>query len=139
MSCGLNCLKCNNATDCTLCASGLYLINGTCRNTCPSGYYVDNVSRRCIQCVLPCTQCSSRTNCTACQSPYLYSGNFNCISNCSIATYWNSGLGMCTNCSMQNCAFCSQTTCFSCMNRTYGVYINGQLTNCVNVCVSGFF
>lgn len=94
---GLNCTKCINvcyactdATVCSICTlSGTfkaYLLNATCYQTCPAGYYGDDNlglgPNLCLPCTIQCATCTSNpTPCQSCNAGYyLYSSA--CDSSC---------------------------------------------------------
>lgn len=122
-----------SSTGCSQCNASYYLINGTCRSTCPSGYYIDSASSSCLVCVLPCSQCTTRTNCTACTSGYNLNNN-SCIGQCPVGQYYNSSLSSCINCSMTNCGYCNSTSCFGCKTSYYSFYSNGVISACITNC-----
>ena len=75
--------------NCTLCLGTQYLINGTCRATCPIGTYVSPSSSSCTDCniVVGCQACifnsSLEVECTICQSGFfLMADSLNCTTSC---------------------------------------------------------
>ena len=91
-ACPTSCLDCVYSAgigmNCTLCQGSLYLINGTCLTTCPSGTYPSLSTSSCINCGLPgCQTCvfnsSFLVECTKCMSGYLMlSDSLICVTVC---------------------------------------------------------
>lgn len=76
--CDPSCANCiSSATNCTTCASGLYVLNNVCLTSCPSGYKPDS-SRSCVFCDTTCgeglTYSTNVTNIDGQTSVYM---NFN--------------------------------------------------------------
>ncbi len=68
MACSTSCYNCYNATYCTSCIPGQYLLasNTTCFAECPTGYF--QKSAFCIACTpsLNCYTCKNELTCTSC-------------------------------------------------------------------------
>ena len=140
--CNTTCTSCDiNANNCTACITGYALLNNTCYNPCPNGYYTNGGI--CSQCELSCTLCTtSSTNCQACvisgaSKSYLLGST--CLATCP-DPYYNSDNGgsgptVCLLCDLA-CLSCygTSTNCSSCA-------VNYFLYNfsCVNPCPTGFF
>lgn len=154
-NCYSNCYTCLNATFCTLCSTGYYLLSiagnsfNECLNICPLGYFefidaTNTLAPACIACSSNCNECLNATYCISCQSNYyLFTAenvntatNVSCVSTCP-SGYANptviSGTGMCSLCGA-NCVACVDAiTCTDCISTNY-VIINGICTpfNCQN-------
>lgn len=137
-NCTINCLLCSGINSCTDCAANYFLINGTCRTVCPSGYYIDSASNRCIQCVSPCLVCTSRTRCTSCQSPSTLSNGMCINSNCT-AGYYDFSLATCVNCTVNHCSYCTNSSCSYCAAGYYSIYLSGVLSFCAPGCIGGTY
>lgn len=134
--CGPGCSSCSSGTTtgCTACVSGRFLSlppTGSCEFTCPSGYYGDSSSRKCLRChqssfsPYSCATCSagSSADCLSCNTgSYLYS-NGSCIYPCPKG-YWGRE-------SPRECVLCYQSSVspFSCGTCTLGFESN-QCTSC---------
>ena len=133
MNCSTNCDICSSATTCSSCTSPFYLVNGTCRSTCPANYYLDAAANRCLLCVAPCTQCSSRTNCSACDTNWTLSGS-TCTNQCPEGFYFNTSFSNCTACPLPGCGICTSAQCQACASTKYAYYSNGVLSLCNDSC-----
>ena len=121
------CLNCTNS-GCTLCKSGLSVVNNVCQPICNS------VNGNCsFSCSHPCSSCfgPSSGECLSCSEGVL-SGS-SCVSNCSIGQYLGSNL-TCLKCPY-GCSSCDSTACSTCIS---GFYLS-NLTDCVRVCPSGYY
>lgn len=96
-------LSCWHSSKCFLCfllkeCSYLYLLfNGTCKATCPDGYYEDLDAGRCVSCHISCETCSGPADddCETCPpaSSKLYQGR--CLTSCPTGTFYNSKVKEC--------------------------------------------
>lgn len=69
MDCGGLCVTCkNNATTCTSCITGYYLINSlfTCVSACPNGTYALDITKSCLSCPETCSRCLNSSYCVSC-------------------------------------------------------------------------
>ncbi|EWS74596.1 hypothetical protein TTHERM_000043859 (macronuclear) [Tetrahymena thermophila SB210] len=86
--CSSNCISCNS-TKCLLCASGFYLYNSVCVQTCPSKYFPSDASpASCLNCDATCLECfgDQKDNCTKCNGlDFLQEKK--CVSKCSDSYY----------------------------------------------------
>jgi hypothetical protein len=102
--CNSPCNACIDATSCTSCLTGFYLVenltSNNCVQACPSGYYfVDSICKRCNSL---CTLCSDNPdNCKKCiESAFSLSPN-QCISACPLRYVANES-GECVTCKSLN-------------------------------------
>ena len=124
LTCDFNCKTCNiSSTNCTSCTSPAYLnlIDNTCENSCPDGYYKDSTNSTnpiCSKCDSSCSKCSG-------------SGSSNCLT-CNDGYYISAGL--CKLCS--GCKTCLNvaSNCTSC---TTGTFLYGN--TCINPCPGSKF
>lgn len=80
------CLTCSQTlTNCTSCVPTLspsvYLSNGVCITSCPSGSYANNANYTCTLCVAPCLTCTSDAACLTCNST-TYRYLVSCLTTC---------------------------------------------------------
>ena len=151
MLCDSSCLTCNGATNtnCLSCSSSFILTNGTCLFSCGfpywtsgtscipncgSGYYGDQVDRKCKPCDLNCLTCNGGTsfNCSSCISPLLLD-NGQCIINCG-SGYFLSNLNLCLSCN-STCLECngpSDSNCVSCNDSRKYLSNNTCVVGCTN-------
>lgn len=116
LQCFDGCSVCNKQNECLKCSGALFYYDGTCRSDCPSTYYADLITRKCLRCFIDCLECKGPTNfdCLSCSDSYLYTTNegSTCISTCPIGLFPSNST--CTNCS-SNCIHCtSQESCHKC-------------------------
>ncbi|CAD8044013.1 unnamed protein product [Paramecium primaurelia] len=137
VGCRTPCLLCGTSPDnCLSCVSTTYLnTESQCVKQCEDGYYGDQVSNKCLQCVSPCKTCNSSTSCLSCvdQIPILFYYNNQCNTECPENQVPENGT--CINC-RQPCKSCKTTpdTCYSCLSNTY---LSGN--NCFSVCDDGYY
>ncbi|XP_075432321.1 proprotein convertase subtilisin/kexin type 5-like [Ascaphus truei] len=119
--CLAHCNMCTDDSTCSECSYLYLLFNGTCKATCPGGYYEDLDAGKCIPCHNSCATCSgtSADDCETCPfaNPKLYQGW--CLENCPTGTFYNSAFKECQECH-RTCAKCSgseATDCIQCQNR----------------------
>ncbi|XP_053319728.1 proprotein convertase subtilisin/kexin type 5-like [Spea bombifrons] len=119
--CLAHCTICTDESTCLECSYLYLLFNGTCKATCPDGYYDDLDDGKCIPCHYSCETCSgtSEDDCETCPSDNakLYQGR--CLTDCPTGTYYNSVLRECQECH-RTCATCSgpqPTDCIQCQDR----------------------
>ncbi|KAJ7311115.1 hypothetical protein JRQ81_006716 [Phrynocephalus forsythii] len=79
-----------------------------CVNSCPPGYFGDNVQRKCRRCHRGCEACLGRTqtSCTTCRRGYYHHQETNtCVMLCPAGFYSDDGQRRCQKCH-QNCKKC---------------------------------
>lgn len=150
-SCFQNCFSCVNASWCSICSSGYYLLSVTgaianeCVLMCPLGYYADNSNYQCSFCDSYCLTCINSTNCLICNSNYykfVSNSSITCVNNCPSMYYTPNiidGTGECGRCG-SNCYACiDRSTCTQCIS-TSNLIVNGVCTpsNCVHCLTCNF-
>jgi proprotein convertase subtilisin/kexin type 5 len=129
ISCSSNCYNCIAVTLCSSCRNTSFILNYTCYNPCPVGYYSDTSSASCKICVNYCTACTSATYCISC-SPGYYLSNNTCISLCGNSQV--SINGICMNCN-SNCTAC-QSSINSCSACASGFLYAPSINACPSSC-----
>lgn len=121
-ACDSSCATCSlSTTYCATCATGQYLLNGTCTSTCGSGYFTTSNST-CEVCHPDCATCSGSFDmCTSCPSsrPVLTSLG-TCVQTCSSDEYYDNASGACASCdaSCETCSGSGSGACLSCSGST---------------------
>jgi hypothetical protein len=122
-ACSSPCLTCSQTiTNCTTCVATLspavFLSNGLCITTCPTGSYANTADHTCASCVAPCLTCTALSLCLTCTTGnYLYQPSSSCVTTCPQRYYNDSATGSCLLCSLLslNCDICyNSTACVSC-------------------------
>jgi len=97
ISCGNDCLKCENINKCKICKADFFNFEGKCIEKCPEGYYSNKYKGECIACQSKdCLSCNgeAQEKCFKCkQGKVLYQGN--CIDKCPTGTIDNEKNGFC--------------------------------------------
>jgi len=106
---------------------------GSCKSSCPSGYFVNESNSAipfCQTCSADCLKCvTSSTYCTSCNAT-MYLKNNTCVSNCGDGYYLDMTIYACFIC-VSPCNTCSAvSTCTSCQNSSYILYFGQCLTSC---------
>ena len=103
----VNCLKCSSDDlgKCIDCKDELFLLDGTCKENCPQGYYNNTVDKTCKKCNTSCLSCTNSTQCTVCASGYHFKeGTFDCVI-CPLNTHVVVG-DECRTCKVSYCDKC---------------------------------
>jgi hypothetical protein len=111
-----NCATCplNDLQTCKTCVyPNILLNNNECVATCPSGYYKDSLTQKCLPCSSNCKSCSDSSNCVVCNSNYFLL-NAKCRPECPNGYTTNNG--KCVRCETKNCSSCTPNgkTCTEC-------------------------
>jgi len=129
--CTPNCGKCLDKDHCVDCKAPLILYNKTCTTKCPTGYILNNLTKKCVRCPQNCIECKKNNkSCTKCEAPYILYNKV-CLKNCPEGTYVANGT--CKPCSV-GCVSCTAHTCVKCAP---GLKPKGN--QCVKVCGPGYF
>ena len=161
--CALACTACfgNSASECYSCADGWYLSGTTCLNSCPTGYWGNNVTKTCQQCFVnsgsspySCAACSTGANHDQCDScddgTYLYpsQGPGQCLNPCPDGYWGDNATKICEPCYIDSgsspfsCATCSKggnsNECDSCNDGTY-LHPSPGPGECLRSCPKGFW
>ena len=84
--CESPCVECTGSTShCSECENHLYLYEGICLSTCPTGYYKEDTVRKCMRCERQCEECKNTSHCFSCKPGRLLSSG-KCLSQCPTGT-----------------------------------------------------
>ncbi|KAL4465986.1 hypothetical protein ABPG74_004223 [Tetrahymena malaccensis] len=143
--CNSNCQTCDqSSSNCTSCASNMYLQGTTCQAQCDVGYFpnASNVCTICTNNFPNCSECTN-SNCLQCKSPYyIVKETNNCQLQCppGYASTTVNGSNQCIKCSNTLCKECSISnlnSCISCFQSSSFPYL--QVDNCVSNCSSNYY
>jgi len=148
-NCDSSCKTCNGITNynCTSCFGSQLLEEGTCVESCTTGYFSDGLGQ-CLQCDSSCLICNGPApiQCLSCVDSTLYLENNICVQSCTQNLFERDDTMTCEFCNVDNCTECNikWNQCESCVNNyslsniglcLKNVYImgiletNGQLNN----------
>ncbi|MBN3318924.1 PCSK5 convertase, partial [Atractosteus spatula] len=119
--CHTSCHLCAGPSEyeCLSCNKNYYLLNHTCVDQCPLGYYSDKERNLCDHCHMTCQSCSGKHSiqCLTCK-PGFYRQGEECVISCRIGYYANVSTGVCEKCdpSCEHCVGRGNTQCLSCHN-----------------------
>ncbi|KAK0087632.1 hypothetical protein PV325_000511 [Microctonus aethiopoides] len=137
--CHPTCETCNGTaeTQCISCKSGLFSLNGTCRNSCPDGYSGDKKRRECVACPGGCATCVT-ASCTSCIDGWSINKKYMCApetrSKCDSAEYYEDGHCKPCHSTCETCAGSTDNYCLSCASP---LLLQGR--RCVAQCDDGYY
>uniref|UniRef100_A0A8C7L8N2 Proprotein convertase subtilisin/kexin type 6 n=1 Tax=Oncorhynchus kisutch TaxID=8019 RepID=A0A8C7L8N2_ONCKI len=151
--CHKGCERCvgRTPTECRSCRRGLYFnpLNTTCSETCPAGYFADDIQRKCLRCHENCMKCLRDSDrCTACNDGYSLAG-MTCVPECANGTFFHLEEMKCSPCHT-SCSTCtghctSHTSCSTCTGPGKEECIQcardhlQQEWRCVQTCAPGYY
>ncbi|XP_056379292.1 proprotein convertase subtilisin/kexin type 5 isoform X1 [Hyla sarda] len=121
VQCHRKCSRCMGATEhhCLSCKENSFLLNTTCVDTCPDGYYADDDERRCVTCHRSCKTCTGKRsiNCLTCKEG-LYVQGHSCVQQCTTGYFADNSTTSCQKCHMtcNECQGPDSSDCLSCHN-----------------------
>ncbi|KAI1239706.1 Proprotein convertase subtilisin/kexin type 5, partial [Lamprotornis superbus] len=139
-SCHKKCFQCSGPTEhqCLSCANNRYLLNRTCVETCPDGYYADSTERQCSACHSTCDSCtrkhssqclSCKLDCLSCNTYfYLLHSTNECVSSCPQYYYENKDNNICERCH-SSCLTCEGKGAFSCTSCVWSYSLLNGMCN----------
>ncbi|XP_064164994.1 proprotein convertase subtilisin/kexin type 5-like [Anguilla rostrata] len=128
--CHSHCAHCSGPgkLSCLSCNRNHFLLNGSCLDDCPVGFFRDAQLWRCEPCHPSCRSCMGRLSqhCLTC-TPHLFRQDKQCVDTCRPSFYGNASTGACEPCD-PSCGECSgggDARCLSCPDgrlylRTHG-------------------
>ncbi|KFV18851.1 Proprotein convertase subtilisin/kexin type 5, partial [Tauraco erythrolophus] len=139
--CHKKCLHCSGPTEhqCLSCANNRYLLNTTCVETCPDGYYVDSDERQCSPCHSACVTCTGKhsSQCLSCKPGWYRQGKV-CVNQCPSGYFAQNSTGSCERChkGCKECVGPQPTDCIFC--DTY-FYLLRSKNECVSSCPEYYY
>ncbi|NXV43083.1 PCSK5 convertase, partial [Uria aalge] len=140
-SCHKKCFHCSGPTEhnCLSCAKNYYLLNTTCVETCPDGYYVDSDERQCSPCHSACVTCTGKhsSQCLSCK-PGWYRQGKGCVNQCPAGYFAQNSTGSCERChkGCKECMGPQPTDCLFC--DTY-FYLLRSKNECISSCPEYYY
>ncbi|XP_072237135.1 proprotein convertase subtilisin/kexin type 6 isoform X1 [Leuresthes tenuis] len=138
--CYKGCERCvgQSAGDCLSCRRGLYfnMLNSSCTDTCPPGFFADENERQCMKCHDSCVTCLRYADrCTGCSEGYSLAGMI-CVPDCTNGTFFHLEEMMCSPChsSCKTCTGPDKEECIQCVDG----YLQ-QEWRCVQACAPGYY
>ncbi|XP_046898451.1 proprotein convertase subtilisin/kexin type 6 [Hypomesus transpacificus] len=138
--CHKGCERCvgRSPTECQSCRRGLYFnpLNSSCSETCPLGYFADEIQRQCLKCHENCVKCLRDSDrCTACNEGFSLAG-MTCVPKCSNGTFFHLEEMKCSPChtSCSTCTGPGKEECIQCARDFLQ-----QEWRCVQTCAPGYF
>ena len=120
VDCYVYCLKCDGSYsgNCLYCVDSRVLLNKTCVNACPEGYFANEIRRTCELCPFNCDQCTNQNKCEICVDGFYVSSYDSLCVSCKEEGSFIQNL-ICQNCSF-GCAKCSfDSNCTRCQESFY--------------------
>ncbi|KAL0965792.1 hypothetical protein UPYG_G00285770 [Umbra pygmaea] len=126
-------------THCLSCNQNHFLLNGTCVDVCPTGFYRDESGQRCEACHPACLTCMGGHShqCLICQD-HLFREGKECVDTCQPSHYGNLASGTCERCE-PSCGECSGGGADSCLNCAEGLLYLRRQGRCHSSCPQGHY
>ncbi|XP_048188153.1 proprotein convertase subtilisin/kexin type 5 isoform X5 [Perognathus longimembris pacificus] len=134
--CHRKCLHCSGPKEdqCNTCPRPSLLLNTTCVENCPEGYYPNEASHRCDPCHSSCRTCEGQHSlqCLSCRPGWFQLGR-ECLLQCRDGYYAENSNGQCKKCdkSCKSCRGPQPTDCLSCDKFFFLLHSKGQ---CYRTC-----
>ncbi|XP_076025577.1 proprotein convertase subtilisin/kexin type 5-like, partial [Genypterus blacodes] len=135
------CHRCSGAGKdrCLSCNKHRLLLNSSCVDECPLGFYVDSEDGVCERCHFSCLSCVGRhsVQCDACKPGFYKEGN-TCVQSCSEGHYGNASSRVCERCdpACSSCLGRSSRNCLSCRG---GFLFLKQWGQCLQSCPPKYY
>ncbi|CAJ1068427.1 proprotein convertase subtilisin/kexin type 5b isoform X1 [Xyrichtys novacula] len=125
---------------CFSCNEPAFLLNSTCVQDCPVGFYPEGENERvCEHCHFSCKSCVGRhsVQCVACKPGFFKEGS-SCVETCSESHFGNTSTKVCDRCdpSCKQCWGPSNENCLSC--RQDYVFLR-HWGKCLHSCPAGYY
>ncbi|XP_053558467.1 proprotein convertase subtilisin/kexin type 5 isoform X2 [Bombina bombina] len=139
--CHKQCSRCTGPTNhhCLSCKEGHYLLNYTCVEKCPDGYYTEEDERRCAPCHSSCKTCTGRrsTHCLSCKEDWYLLGH-SCVQNCVTGYYADNSTRKCEKCHIK-CETCFGPESSNCLSCYKNFFLMHSKTQCLNSCPESYY
>ncbi|XP_071751056.2 proprotein convertase subtilisin/kexin type 5 [Centroberyx gerrardi] len=137
--CHKYCHQCSGPgkTHCLSCNQKHLLLNGTCTDECPTGYYQDETGQKCESCHPACLSCMGKHSheCLTCKA-HLFREGKECVETCQHSYYGNVASRMCERCD-PSCGECIGGREDSCLSCTLGLLYLRKEGRCLATCPQG--
>ncbi|XP_028457908.1 proprotein convertase subtilisin/kexin type 5 [Perca flavescens] len=139
--CHKYCHRCSGPgkTQCLSCNQRHLLLNGTCVDECPTGYYEDESGQECEPCHPSCQSCVGKHSheCLACKT-HLFREGKECVETCQHSHYGNTGSRVCEKCD-PSCGECIGGGEDSCLSCALGLIYLRKEGRCLPSCPQGYY
>uniref|UniRef100_A0A8C8D0K2 P/Homo B domain-containing protein n=1 Tax=Oncorhynchus tshawytscha TaxID=74940 RepID=A0A8C8D0K2_ONCTS len=139
--CHKYCQQCNGPgkSHCLSCNQNHFILNGTCMEFCPTGFYQDESSQRCEGCHPACLTCMGRHSheCLSCKD-HLFREGKECVDTCQPSHYGNMTSRTCERCD-PSCGECSGGRADGCLNCADGLLYLRKQGHCHSSCPQGHY
>ncbi|KAM4616792.1 proprotein convertase subtilisin/kexin type 5-like [Polymixia lowei] len=124
---------------CLSCNAPHFLLNDTCVEDCPVGYYGNRDELACERCHFSCESCTGRhsVQCVACKPGFFRQGH-SCVETCSESHFGNSTAGVCERCD-PSCGQCLGRGRGDCLSCREGYLYLRQRGQCLRDCPPHFY
>uniref|UniRef100_A0A8C6KVW4 Proprotein convertase subtilisin/kexin type 5a n=1 Tax=Nothobranchius furzeri TaxID=105023 RepID=A0A8C6KVW4_NOTFU len=141
-SCHKYCHRCSGPgkAHCLTCNQGHLLMNGSCVDGCPTGYYAEESKQRCEPCHASCHSCVGKQSqqCLTCKA-HLFQEAKECVETCRHRYHYGNAVSRtCEKCD-PSCAECSdggEDGCLSCVPGLVYLRTEGR---CLPSCPEGYY
>ncbi|XP_010777410.1 proprotein convertase subtilisin/kexin type 5b isoform X2 [Notothenia coriiceps] len=136
------CHRCSGPDNnhCLSCSETHFLLNKTCVQDCPVGYYAEDRDERvCERCHFSCKSCVGRhsVQCNDCKSGFFKQGS-NCVETCSESHFGNTTTMACERCD-PSCTQCWGRGNRNCLDCREGYVYLRQFGHCLKSCPLNYY
>ncbi|XP_056146386.1 proprotein convertase subtilisin/kexin type 5-like [Lampris incognitus] len=126
-------------TYCLSCNRKHFLLNGTCMDECPTGYYQDKTEQKCETCHPTCLSCMGKHSheCLSCKS-HLFREGKDCVETCKPSHYGNVASRTCERCD-PSCGECIRNGEDGCLSCTMALLYLRREGRCLPTCPQGHY
>ncbi|KAM6902082.1 proprotein convertase subtilisin/kexin type 5 [Xenentodon cancila] len=126
-------------THCLSCNQRHLLLNGTCVDECPTGYYEEESGQRCEPCHTSCQSCVGKQSnqCLTCRA-HLFREAKECVETCQHGHYGNTVTRMCEKCD-PSCGECMEDGEDGCLSCPPGLIYLRKEGRCLPLCPQGYY